>query len=123
MATNANWTVVFDDKIIIKNNGAESGTGYIIDNDNSFWDQSKFSNIWAIQHGTSVTSDEVEYRDETPHTSYEDANLGDFQEFITRWDSAHLATLQSDWDNDNVVDETEAEKIARLGARPTSYSS
>jgi hypothetical protein len=123
MATNANWTVVFDDKIIIKNNGAESGTGYVINDDNSFWDQSKFSNIWAIQHGTSVTSDEVEYRDETPHTSYEDANLGDFQEFITRWDSAHLAKLQSDWDNSNVVDETEAEKIARLGARPTSYSS
>jgi hypothetical protein len=123
MATNANWTVIFDDKIIIKNNGAESGTGYVINDDNSFWDQSKFSNIWAIQHGTSVTSDEVEYRDETPHTSYEDANLGDFQEFITRWDSAHLAKLQSDWDNDNVVDETEAEKIARLGARPTSYSS
>ena len=123
MATNANWTVVFDDKIVIKNNGAESGTGYVINDDNSFWDQSKFSNIWAIQHGTSVTSDEVEYRDETPHTSYEDANLGDFQEFITRWDSAHLAKLQSDWDNSNVVDETEAEKIARLGARPTSYSS
>ena len=123
MATNANWTVVFDDKIIIKNNGAESGTGYVINDDNSFWDQSKFSNIWAIQHGTSVTSDEVEYRDETPHTSYEDANLGDFQEFITRWDSAHLVKLQSDWDNSNVVDETEAEKIARLGARPTSYSS
>jgi len=123
MATNANWTVVFDDKIVIKNNGAESGTGYVINDDNSFWDQSKFSNIWAIQHGTSVTSDEVEYRDETPHTSYEDANLGDFQEFITRWDSAHLVKLQSDWDNSNVVDETEAEKIARLGARPTSYSS
>ena len=30
---------------------------------------------------------------------------------------------QSDWDGDNVDGETEAEKISRLGARPTSYSS
>ena len=37
--------------------------------------------------------------------------------------SAHLAQLQSDWDNDNLDGETSAEKIARLGARPTSYSS
>jgi len=42
----------------------------------------------------------------------------------------YLAKLQSDWDNNllfdsnnEVVPETEAEKIARLGARPTSYSS
>ena len=34
MATNAQWTVVFDDKLIIKNTGAEAGTGYkISDND------------------------------------------------------------------------------------------
>lgn len=123
MATNANWTVVFDDKIIIKNNGAESGTGYVINDDNSFWDQSKFSNIWAIQHGTSVTSDEVEYRDETPHSSYADANLGDVSQFITRWDAAHLNQLQIDWDGDNEEGETSEEKIARLGPRPTSYSS
>ena len=75
----------------------------------------------------------MEYRDQTPHSSYEDSNLGDFQEFITRWDAAHLTRLQSDWDNDNgdtrdadgniTHEETEEEKIARLGARPTSYSS
>jgi len=118
MAAKGNWTVVFEDKGIQKENGIR----YII-NDDAFWNQSKFSNIWAIQYGTSVTSDEVEYRDTTPHSSYADANLGDFQEFINRWDSAHLSKLQSDWDNDNVDGETEAEKIARLGARPTSYSS
>jgi len=122
MATNSNWTVIFDDKKVIKNNGAEAGTGYVID-DSSFWSESKFSNIWAIQHGTSVTSDEVEYRDTTPHTSYEDANLGDISQFINKWDSAHLAKLQSDWDADTVDGETDAEKITRLGARPTSYSS
>jgi hypothetical protein len=32
--------------------------------------------------------------------------------------------LQSNWDNNNVEGETsEAQKITRLGARPTSYSS
>ena len=119
MATNANWTVVFDDKIIIKQGAS---TGYIIDND-SFWNQSKFSNIWALQYQTSVTTDEVEYRDTTPNGTYADANLGDFQQFIDLWDSAHLTRLQNEWDNDNVEGESEADKIARLGARPTSYSS
>ena len=55
--------------------------------------------------------------------TWEDANLGDFQDFVTRWDSAHLAQLQSNWDNDNVEGESESDKLARLGARPTSYSS
>ena len=127
MATNANWTVVFDDKCVIKNTGAEAGTGYVI-NDDAFWATTDFQNIWAIQAGTSNVSDEVEHRDGTAHCSLADEGL-DIQQFITRWDAAHLTQLQADWDNDNVVDEngdsteTEAEKIARLGARPTSYSS
>jgi hypothetical protein len=130
MATNANWTIVFDDKIVIKNyaEGASDGIGYFI-SDDSFWSDSKFSNIWAIQHGTSVTSDQVEYRDETPHSSFADANIGEINQFSSKWDLAHLAKLQYNWDNDNAVDsdgnstETDAEKITRLGARPTSYSS
>ena len=126
MATNAKWTVVMDDKMIIKNydEGADpnNGVSYIID-DNNFWGQAKFSNIWAIQYGTSVASDTVEYRDETPHSTWEDANLGDIQDFVTRWDTAHLAQLQADWDADNIDGESEADKIARLGARPTSYTS
>jgi hypothetical protein len=124
MATNAQWTIVFEDKIIIKNHaeGASEGIGYNI-SDDSFWSQSKFSNIWAIQYGTSNPNDCVEYRDETSHSSWEDANLGDFTDFTTRWDSAHLAKLQADWDADNVDGESEADKIARIGARPTSYSS
>ena len=121
MASLGNWTVIFEDKIIIKQSGDSVGN-YTI-NDDTFWGQSKFSNIWAIHYGTSVTSDEVEYRDETPHSSFADANLGSFQDFIDKWDAAHLLQLQSDWDNNNVEGETEAEKIARLGARPTSYSS
>jgi hypothetical protein len=58
----------------------------------------------------------------------------DIQQFITKWDAMHLAKLQADWDNDNAQvedpadsgtyrDETSSEKIARLGARPTSYLS
>ena len=132
MTTNSTWTVVFEDKIVIKNyaEGVNEGVSYNI-SDNSFWSDSKFSNIWAIQYGSSDSSDEVEYRDETPHSSFADANIGDISQFSSKWDSAHLAKLQSDWDNDNsgtgegdnFVPETEAEKISRLGARPTSYSS
>jgi len=130
MTTNANWTIVFDDKTVIKNHaeGASEGVGYVI-SDDSFWSDSKFSNIWAIQYGNSITSDEVEYRNSTPHSSFADANIGDVSQFSSKWDSAHLAQLQSNWDNNNAVDEddnsteTEAEKITRLGARPTSYSS
>jgi hypothetical protein len=123
MATNANWTVVFEDKTIIKQSGGE-GTPYVI-NDDSFWGQSKFSNIWAIQHGTSSTSDEVEYKDDSPHSAYDEAVLGPIQDFINKWDEAHLAKLQSDWDDNNVTDpqETAEQKINRIGTRPTSYSS
>ena len=125
MATNAAWTVVLEDKIIINHSvktDTNQPTAYII-NDDSFWGQGKFSNIWAIQYGTANPNDTVEYKDDTAHSSWEDANLGDFTDFTTRWDSAHLTQLQSDWDNDNVEDETAEDKVARLGARPTSYSS
>ena len=124
MATNSSWTVIFDDKRIINQSVKINGqpVGYNIDDD-AFWSQGKFSNIWAIQYGTSVATDTVEYRDEAPHSTWEDANLGDFSDFTSRWDSAHLAQLQSNWDDDNVEGESEADKVARLGARPTSYSS
>jgi hypothetical protein len=122
MATNATWTIVFDDKKIVKKTGVEAGTYYKI-SDDSFWNQAKFSNIWAIQYGTSVETDEVEYRDNTPHSSFASANLGSINDFINKWDSAHLSQLQSNWDNDNVEGESEEDKITRLGQRPTSYSS
>jgi hypothetical protein len=124
MTTNANWTVILEDKCIIKNHaeGASEGIGYTI-SDDSFWSDSKFSNIWAIQHGTSPSTNEVEYRDNSQNTTYADANLGDISQFSSRWDAVHLSELQADWDDNNVADETADEKIARLGARPTSYSS
>lgn len=125
MASKGKWTVIFDDKIIIKNydEGASEGIGYkILDND-AFWNDSKFSNIWALQYGTTVSTDEVEYRDTTPHTTYTDANLGDISQFTSKWDAVHLTQLQKNWDNDGVLNETSEEKIARIGARPTSYTS
>ena len=115
MATNSSWTVVFDDKLVIKQSGDASGTAYTIE-DNDFWGLSKWSNIWAIQYGTSNPTDAVEYRDGTPHSTWEDANLGEISDFTTKWDSAHLTKLQEDWDNDP---REESEK----GSRPTSYSS
>ena len=67
MATNAQWTVVFEDKLVIKQSGDAAGTGYnIVDND--FWGLAKWDNVWAIQYGTSNPSDTVEYRDGTPHS-------------------------------------------------------
>ena len=129
---NSTWTIIFEDKKIVKSSGdmASTPTGYKILDDDAFWNQSKFSNIWAIQHGTSVTSDEVEYRDATPHSSFADANIGDISQFSNKWDTKYLAKIQTDWDNNilydsdnNVVSETNEEKITRLGARPTSYTS
>jgi len=113
MATSATWTIIFDDKKISKNFNEKK---FYVINDDAFWNDPKFSNIWAIQYGTSNASDEVEYRDETPHSTFADANIGDISQFTNKWDAAHLAQLQSDWDNDS---RPESEK----GARPTAYSS
>ena len=115
MATNSSWTVVFDDKVIIKQKGDAAGTGYVIE-DNDFWGLAKWNNIWAIQYGATNVNDQVEHRDSSPHTSWDEADLGDFQDFISRWDAAHLAKLQADWDAD-----TSDESVK--GPRPTSYSS
>lgn len=118
MASRGKWTVIFEDKKIIKNydEGADIGIGYKISDDDAFWNDAKFSNIWALQYGTSVPTDEVEYRDATPHSTYADANLGPISQFSNKWDAIHLTKLQNDWDNDG---RTEAEK----GPRPTSYTS
>ena len=69
-------------------------------------------------------NDSVEYRDETPHATWTNSNLGNFRtQFVEKWDASHLTELQSNWDDDNIDDETSDEKVARLGAKPTSYSS
>tara|TARA_R100001224_G_C3991249_1_gene139347 strand:+ start:139 stop:549 length:411 start_codon:yes stop_codon:yes gene_type:complete len=135
MATSAKWTIVMDDKKIICHDVVNSEgfpTAYKILDDDAFWNQEKFSNIWAIQYGTFAPSDTVEHRDDTPHCTWEEADLGDISQFTDKFDVAHLAQLQADWDadvltsideNDNEIVESEADQIARKGARPTSYSS
>tara|TARA_R100001015_G_C4629774_1_gene190880 strand:+ start:609 stop:965 length:357 start_codon:yes stop_codon:yes gene_type:complete len=118
MATNANWTVIFDDKKIIKQTGEYSPRAFDIDDD-AFWNDSKWSNIWAIQYVSDNLDhmDTVEHRDTTPHKSWNQAELGDFSsQFISRWDAELLKELQLSWDEDS---RDESEK----GARPTSYSS
>ena len=125
MASLGKWTIIMEDRMVLKRHeefNSATAKALVVGDDN-FWNQSKFDNIWAIQYGTAVSSDEVEYRDETPHSSYADANLGPISQFTDKWDAAHLIDLQTDWDNNNVSGETEAEKITRLGARPTSYTS
>ena len=125
MATNAQWTVIFEDKLIIKQTGDGAGNAYKINND-SFWNDTKWSNVWCIQYKDDDHNynDSVEHRDTTPHSTWTNANLGNFRtQFVEKWDAAHLTQLQSNWDNNNVDEETADEKIERLGARPTSYSS
>jgi len=141
MATNAQWTVVFDDKVIINQSVKDSNNNpiayFLTDSSHdSFWNDPKWSNIWAIQYKDDDHdyNDTVEYRDQTPHKTWTQAGLGDFKaQFVTKWDAAHLSKLQTDWDADvikttddhgNVTSvESEAVQIARKGARPTSYSS
>tara|TARA_R110000787_G_scaffold224276_1_gene332460 strand:+ start:204 stop:626 length:423 start_codon:yes stop_codon:yes gene_type:complete len=138
MASKGNWTVIFEDKKIVNQsvlNSDDWGTGYTI-NDDSFWNDPKWSNIWAVQYkeDNHDYNDSVEYKDETPHATWASANLGDFRTlFIDKWDVAHLEQIQTDWDNSkkSVEDpessdtwrwETAEEKIIRLGERPTSYT-
>ena len=121
MATSSKWTVIMADQKVVRHDGVS--LSYTI-NDDSFWNQAHFSNIWAIQFGTTPSSDEVEYKDGTTHSAYDASVLGNFNEFKTRFDAAHLSQLQADWDEDNTTEsETAEQKINRIGARPTSYTS
>ena len=43
MATNAQWTVIFEDKMIVKQSGDAAGTSYVI-SDNDFWGLAKWNN-------------------------------------------------------------------------------
>jgi hypothetical protein len=131
MATNAQWTVVFDDKVIINHsvkNTNNYSTAYFLTDPSfdSFWNDAKWSNVWAIQYKDDDHdyNDTVEFRDETPHKTWTQANLGDFRtQFVSKWDAEHLKELQFSWDNNNVDGETPEQKISRLGAKPTTFSS
>lgn len=139
MSKHGMWTVVPVDKQILKKTEdfsfANPGVVYI--EDDSFWSQAKFDNIHAIQFtDDDVDNDQVEYKTNEPNGAYDAGVLGDFRtEFINRFDAQHLINLKAAWDDNNDYDvadesaeggvrqETEAEKIARIGARPTSYTS
>ena len=132
MATNSHWTVIFEDKAI---RSQSLGITYVI-NDDAFWNDSKWSNIWAIQYidDNHDYNDSVEFKDDTPHATWTNSGLGDFRsQFVSKWDAAHLSQLQATWDADvertyddegnETSVESEADQIARKGARPTSFSS
>ena len=130
MSVNSKWTIIFDDKSVINQT---LQIGYEI-KDDAFWSQEKFSNIWAIQYVDGNNQDEVEYRDETPHTSFTEANIGNISDFTSKFDQQHLLHLQEKWDNaaarvedpegsDNWREATTEEKISFIGPRPTSYTS
>lgn len=126
MAKHGTWTVIFPDELVIKRTGeydTATARGYQVGG-TDFWNQAKFSNLHAIQFtNDDVDNDQVEFKDDSPNGSYDAATYGDFQQFIDLWDAKHLMALQENWDNDNVDGETNDEKITRLGARPTTYSS
>jgi len=128
MAKKGKWTVIFEDKMIVKNCDEFSSEGcaytFTESDYNSLWNNSKFSNVWAFQWSDNNDKDQVEYRDSTPNSSYDESIFGNFTtQFKNIWDVKHLAELQSNWDNNNVDGETSEEKITRLGAKPTSYTS
>ncbi len=120
---NTKWTVIFADKKILNQSVLNDGgwaTSYKIDDD-SFWNDPKWQNINAIQF-IDDDNDHNDCVEMVPGTlgrnqTWAEAALGDFRsQFITKWDVAHLAKLQANWDEDP---RDESEK----GARPTSYTS
>ena len=79
MATNANWTVVFEDKIIIKNMLKELEGVYklmmmLFGINLNF----QIFGLFNMEHLILLMT--VEYRDETPHSSLGRCQLGDFQD-------------------------------------------
>jgi hypothetical protein len=133
------WTIVVDDKRIIKQYGDGIGIGYEI-LDNNFWSNLD-SNICAIQYtGDSSDYEQVEYRTQIENSFFE----GNIKNFADKWDEAHLLKLQSDWDINNIYElvpntnitpenpfqfntvkkeETIEQKTTRIGPRPSVYVS
>jgi hypothetical protein len=119
------WTIVVPDKRIIKQYDNNQSIGYEIE-DNNFWINNLNSNIRAIQYtGDNSDLEQVEHNDGTPHSNF----TGDIKIFADAWDKEHLKYLQLLWDNNrlsdngNLVQETIEQKTARLGIRPSNYTS
>tara|TARA_R110000822_G_scaffold309757_1_gene440111 strand:+ start:1187 stop:1615 length:429 start_codon:yes stop_codon:yes gene_type:complete len=142
MSKHGTWTVVFLDKKIIKRTGEfdiNTAKGLVIEDD-SFWGQSKFNGLHAIQFtDDGVDNDQVEFADKSNRNTFYDASVyGDFSQFTDKWDAAYLIELQNIWDADvltvanekfgqtgelAVKEETIEEQTTRKGPRPTSYHS
>lgn len=133
LVKHGSWTVLFGSQTIVKRTDefdVATAKGYSGIGGTDFWAQQKFSGLHAIQFTDDNTdNDQVEFNDDRPNATYDASVYGDFQQFIDIWDARHLMELQDAWDNNNILDEngnikeTEEEKITRLGARPTTYSS
>jgi hypothetical protein len=136
------WSIIVPDKIIAKQYSEGEGVSlWFYIRDESFWRDNLALNIKAIQYtGDNSDTQQVEYNDGSLHSHF----TGDIKKFADEWDKAYLLKLQNDWDRANLTillnsndpgfnsqspdikqyrDETEEEKIARIGNRPTSYAS
>jgi len=134
------WSIIVEDKIIVKQYDKEASYWFYI-TDNSFWENNVSSNVKAIQYtGDNLDKEQVEYNDGSSHSHF----TGDIKKFADEWDKKYLLKIQNDWDNANLKilmvptdpefkievsdlpqyrTEREEEKIARIGNRPTSYTS
>jgi hypothetical protein len=113
------WTIVRPDKVIIKQYGDGQKIGYTVENEN-FWSTNLDPSVHAIQYtGDNTDLNQVEFNNGNKHTFFS----GDIKVFADAWDSEHLKNLQLIWDRNNLENETEEQKIIRIGTRPTTYIS
>jgi hypothetical protein len=113
------WTIVRPDKVIIKQYGDGQKIGYTVENEN-FWSTNLDPSVHAIQYtGDNTDLNQVEFNNGNKHTFFS----GDIKVFADAWDKEHLKNLQAIWDQNNLENETEEQKIIRIGSRPTTYIS
>jgi hypothetical protein len=120
------WTIVVNDKLIIKQYGNFKGYGYFV-NEENFWKTSIENNIRAIQYtGDNLDFEQVEFSDGKDHDFFK----GDINIFVKKWEELHLKKLQLDWDLNNLINqetqgiiiENSEQKTARIGERPIQYN-
>ena len=78
MSKHGTWTVIFDDNVIIKRTGEfdKATAKALVTGGTDFWNQSKFSNIHAIQFtNDNIDNDQVEFKDERLTTTDAKARL------------------------------------------------
>ena len=89
-----------------------TGKGFITHEDSrAFWLQGFPANVW-------VCDDIPESRDWGARNSASTKTKAEAQTLVTN----AVNTAKSDWDDNNVEGETEAEKIGRIGSKPTDIT-